>query len=103
MKIKNSEVLIIGGSSGLGLGIAKECALNEARITIASRSNEKLEKAAQEIGNETKYYVVDVSSKTSVVDLFKRVGDIDHLIITSGFVTGKQFCNLSEEDARDDF
>ena len=103
MKIKNSKILIIGGSSGLGLGIAKECSLNEAQVTIASRSKEKLEKSAHEIGSATQYYVVDVSSEKSVADLFERVGDIDHLVVTSGFVTGKQFNELSAKNARDDF
>ena len=103
MKIKHSKVLVIGGSSGLGLGIAKECARNEAQVIIASRSKEKLAQSAHEIGNATEYYVVDVSSEASITDLFERVGDIDHLVITSGFVTGKQFDELSEKDARDDF
>jgi len=103
MTIKNSRVLIIGGGSGLGLGIAKACTLNEAQVTIASRSKEKLEKSAIEIGSGTQYYEVDVSSETSVADLFERVGNIDHLIVTSGFVTAKPFDELSTENAREDF
>ncbi|MBL1260297.1 MAG: SDR family oxidoreductase [Thiotrichaceae bacterium] len=103
MKISNSKVLIIGGSSGLGLGIAKECAINEAQVTIASRSKEKLQDSVSEIGYGAECHVVDISSETSIINLFKNVGHIDHLVVTSGFVTGKQFSELSEKDARDDF
>jgi len=103
MNIKNSKVLVIGGSSGLGLGIAKECAINEAQVTIASRSKQKLEDSAREIGHATKYHVVDISSETSIADLFESVGHISHLVVTSGFVTGKKFNELSEKDARNDF
>ncbi len=59
MKIKDSKVLVIGGSSGLGLGIAKECARNGAQITIASRSKEKLKNSVSDIGAATKYHTVD--------------------------------------------
>jgi len=103
VKIINSKILVIGGSSGLGLGIAKECADNEAQVTIASRSKDKLKKSVLDIGHEAKYDVVDISSETSIRDLFKNIGHIDHLVVTSGFVTGKQFNELSEQDARDDF
>lgn len=103
MKIKNSKVLVIGGSSGIGLGIAKECANNSAQVTIASRSKKKLENAITEISQTTKYKIVDVSSKESISLLFDEIGYIDHLVITSGFVTGKNFNDLTEDDARKDF
>ncbi len=103
MKIENLKILIIGGRSGLGFGIAKVCADYGARITIASRDENKLRKAATALGNDTKYEVVDILSGTSISKLFENVGSIDHLVLTSGFVTGKQFHELSENDARNDF
>ncbi|MBL1275987.1 MAG: SDR family NAD(P)-dependent oxidoreductase [Ectothiorhodospiraceae bacterium] len=103
MNISKSKVLVIGGSSGLGLGIAKECVLNKAKVIIASRSEEKLQKATLEIGTSTQYQVVDISLKQSILYLFQKTGAIDHLVITSGFVTGKPFDDLSESDAREDF
>ena len=93
MKISGSKILIIGGSSGLGLGIAKECASNGAQVTIASRSEEKLRNSVLEVGNEAKYHVADISSKKSIYALFESVGNIDHLVVTSGFITGKNLMN----------
>jgi len=103
MKIKDSKVLVIGGGSGLGLGIAKECSRNGAQVIIASRSKEKLQHSVSEIGNFAKYQTVDILSDKSISDLFESVGHIDHLVVTSGFVTVNQFNDLSEEDARTDF
>ncbi len=103
MKIKNSKVLVIGGSAGIGLGIAKECANQGAQVTIASRSKKRLVNAITKIHQTTNYKIVDISSKESISLLFNEIGDIDHLVITSGFVTGKSFHGLSEEDARKDF
>ncbi len=103
MEIKGSKILIVGGSSGLGLGIAKECAKNEAHVIIASRSNKKLRHSVSEIGDKTECHVVDILSKKSIITLFESIGHIDHLVVTSGLVTGKPFDDLSEEDARSDF
>ena len=103
MEISNSNILIIGGGSGLGLGIAKECNKNGAQVVIASRSEEKLQHAVNEMGKTAKFEIVDISSKESIKALFNKVGHIDHLVVTSGFVTGKNFNDLPEEDARSDF
>jgi len=103
MKIKDSKVLIIGGGSGIGLGIAKECSRNGAQVIIASRSEKKLQHSVSEIGNVAKYQTVDILSDKSIADLFENIGHIDHLVVTSGFVTGSQFNDLSVEDARKDF
>jgi len=103
MEISKSKILVIGGGSGLGLGIAKECTNKGALVTIASRSKELLQNAVVEIGEAANYHIVDISSKKSIATLFEYVGPIDHLVVTSGFVTGKKFNELSEEDARSDF
>lgn len=103
MEIKNLKILVIGGSSGIGLGIAKECTDKGAQVTIASRSKEKLQNAVLEIGEATNYHIMDIGSKESIATLFESIGNVDHLVVTSGFVTGKKFNELSEEDARSDF
>jgi len=102
MSVKNATIVVIGGSSGLGLGIAIECANQGAMVTIASRSKEKLERSVDEIGHNANYHCVDVSSEDSIKALFEQLGEIDHLVVTSGFVTGKSFDALSFEEARND-
>lgn len=102
MEIKDTKILIIGGSSGLGLGIAKECSDKGAQVTIASRSKKKLQSAVHEIGEFANYCIVDITNNNSITALFEETGQIDHLIVTSGSVTGKKFNELSEKDARSD-
>jgi len=43
------HVLVTGGSSGLGLAVAKECCLRGALVTIIARDREKLAAARREI------------------------------------------------------
>ena len=45
----NKHVLITGGSEGLGLSLAKLCFYNGSKVTIVSRSVDKLDKAVKEI------------------------------------------------------
>ena len=47
--LKNKKVIIIGGSSGIGLAVAKLIAAEGANTIIASRTKERLEKAVAEI------------------------------------------------------
>ena len=52
MKLQNQKVVIIGGSSGIGLATARAALDEGASVIIASRSREKLEKANQQIGQQ---------------------------------------------------
>jgi NAD(P)-dependent dehydrogenase (short-subunit alcohol dehydrogenase family) len=82
MEIKGKKVLVVGGSSGIGLGVAKVAAHKGARITIASRSKEKLAKAAAEIGGDVKTAVLDVTNEESVKDFFAKSEVFDHIVST---------------------
>lgn len=46
----HDTVLVIGGSSGLGLAIARRCLADGARVVIAGRSQARLDAAGQELG-----------------------------------------------------
>lgn len=46
---KGKHVVITGGSSGLGLELAKQIASEEANVTIIARRSDQLELARQEI------------------------------------------------------
>lgn len=49
MRLEGQRVMVIGGSSGIGLGTAKAAVREGARVVIASRSAEKLAAAEAEI------------------------------------------------------
>jgi NAD(P)-dependent dehydrogenase (short-subunit alcohol dehydrogenase family) len=46
MDLKGKAVLVTGGGSGIGLGVARALAREGCRVAISGRSREKLEKAA---------------------------------------------------------
>jgi len=85
-KLDNETVVVIGGSSGMGLAVAKQSSQSGARVVIASRSQDKLKAAAAQVGGDIHWQVVDTTDEASVVDLFERLGAVDHLVIPGSSV-----------------
>ena len=100
MGIENESVVIIGGSSGMGLAIAKEAADAGAAVIIAGRSQGKLDEASHVIAGDVATYIVDLSDEGSVMKLFQSIGSFDHLVITGSSVKTGQLRELSLADAR---
>lgn len=100
MGIENESVVIIGGSSGMGLAIAKEAADAGAAVIIAGRSQGKLDEASHVIAGDVATYIVDLSDEGSVMELFQSIGSFDHLVITGSSVKTGQLRELSLADAR---
>ena len=100
MGIENESVVIIGGSSGMGLAIAKEAADAGAVVTIAGRSQSKLDEASRAIAGDVTTYIVDLSDEGSVMKLFQSIGSFDHLVISGSSVKTGQLRELSIADAR---
>jgi NAD(P)-dependent dehydrogenase (short-subunit alcohol dehydrogenase family) len=48
---ENDTVVVIGGSSGLGLAVARRCLADGARVVIAGRSQQRLDAATKELGS----------------------------------------------------
>ena len=76
--MKSKKVVVIGGSSGIGLATAKGAVALGAEVIIASRTPEKLERAKQEIGEE-RFFEHEVLRGHQLfgthVQEFARVGD----------------------------
>jgi NAD(P)-dependent dehydrogenase (short-subunit alcohol dehydrogenase family) len=100
MSIEDESVVIIGGSSGMGLAIAKEAVDAGADVTIAGRSQAKLDEAHQAIAGEVATSTVDVSDEQSVKRLFSQIGSFDHLVVTASSVRTGPLRELSLADAR---
>src|SRR5688500_18891539 len=86
--LRNKVALVAGGSAGLGLAIAKELAAEGARVSIASRSADRLDAAAAEIGGDVHTAVVDVRDGDAVrawVDaVAERLGGVQIVVANAG-------------------
>ncbi len=80
--MKGKHIVIVGGSSGIGLELAKQVVNQGGHVTIASRSEDKLKSAYVDIGSSVSTYVLDASNESEVIRFFKELGVIDHLVST---------------------
>ena len=82
MSLKDKRVLVIGGGSGIGLGVAKGAVQEGAKVMIASRDGKKIAAAAKNIGATSA--VIDVRDEEKVAQFFKEHGAFDHIAFTAG-------------------
>ena len=84
MSLTNRRVVIIGGSSGMGLATARAAAAAGAVVTIASSNKDRLDAALAELPGTCDAEVIDTRDEASVAGLFDKIGSLDHLVYTAG-------------------
>jgi NAD(P)-dependent dehydrogenase (short-subunit alcohol dehydrogenase family) len=81
---ENQRVVIVGGSSGIGLAVAEQAAARGAKVVIASSNAERVHKVVKSIGGEAQGEAIDVSDERAVEHFFTKLGAFDHLVFTAG-------------------
>jgi len=89
MALNTQRVVIIGGSSGMGLATAHAAAAAGAAVTIASGSQARLDRALAGLPGTCDGAVADARSETDLAALFSRVGELDHLVYTAADPPGR--------------
>ncbi len=103
MNLQGQRIVIIGGSSGIGLATAKLAAGEGAEVIIASRSEEHLRKAKEEIGGNVESFTVNIMDEESIKGLFYQVGELDHLTTPGNEAAMGPFLKLDTAKARGAF
>lgn len=98
MTLAGKQVVVIGGSSGIGLATAELAKKEGAEIIIASRSAAKLDPVAERL--KVTAIPTDVTSDQSVAELFRRTGPVDHVVLTAAQLRTGPFKTVSIEDVR---
>lgn len=101
----NKKLLIVGGSSGIGLAVAKQACRCGAHVIIASRKAKKgRTPLSQLLGNSVETYDLDITSPKEHSRLFEKIGPIDHLVITvRPEIDSAPFQSIDVEDAKKSF
>src|SRR5580704_17048968 len=81
---ENKKVVILGGSSGIGLAVAEQAAAQGAKIVIASSNAERVQKAVELVGANAQGQTLDLSDEQAVETFFAKLGAFDHLVFTAG-------------------
>ena len=83
-ELAGQTVVLIGGSSGIGLETARRARAEGAQLVLTGRNRDRLEKAAHEVGaRETAAF--DATDAAAVKKFFEELpGPIDHVMVTAG-------------------
>ena len=84
MKLEGKRIVIIGGSSGIGLAVAQGAIAEGAEVIVGSSQAAKVETAARQLGNRASGHAVNVRDQDSVAAFFGEIGPFDHLVFTAG-------------------
>jgi glucose 1-dehydrogenase len=105
MLLKDKVIIVTGASKGLGVGIAKGCAAQGARVVLAARSVDRLEAVRDEIeggGGTAVAMECDVSRLTDlrrvVAETVETFGRIDGLVNNAGVNFVKPFLETTESE-----
>ena len=92
--LEGKKIVIVGGSSGLGFGVAKASLLNLAsEVIIASHSKERVDNAisrleaaisGKNVPGKLTGLTLDARDLKAVKTFTLELGEIDHLVWTSG-------------------
>lgn len=85
MKLEGGHVVVVGGSSGIGLAVARLAQHEGAEVTIAGRSQEKLIQAQRELG-QVHTVVMDITDEGAVEKGFAGLSRVDHVLISAGTI-----------------
>src|ERR1700745_3865948 len=82
--LQQKRVVVVGGSSGIGLAVAQQAASQGAKVVIVSSNAERVQKAVECISGEAQGQAVNVSDEGAVATFFEKLGSFDHLVFTAG-------------------
>lgn len=98
MMLAGQKVVVVGGSSGIGLSTAELAKREGADVIIASRNADRLNAVAERSG--VKAIAADVTSDESVASLFRACGPVDHVVVTAAQLRTGPFKAVAMDDVR---
>tara|TARA_Y100000589_G_scaffold125882_1_gene119965 strand:+ start:127 stop:888 length:762 start_codon:yes stop_codon:yes gene_type:complete len=107
LKIKDMSIIVTGGCSGLGLGMAKKFSKAGAKVTICGRRKEKVREAQDNLGPNVLAIVADVTKendrKKIIENALEHGGKISSLINNAGNMYRGSIDELEQEKLLDIF
>lgn len=102
--IKGRHVFITGGSSGIGLAMARQAAAEGARVSILARNRDKLEEAKQSIhlstGIDVAVFSADVRDFAAVKAAVEEAGPVDVLVCNQGVFVPQELESQELEEVK---
>ena len=83
-ELSGQQIVVLGGSSGIGLAVAQQVVARGARAIIASSNADRVKQAVATLGEKAEGHTLDLSNERDIHNFFQKIGDFDHLVFTAG-------------------
>src|SRR5262245_20502732 len=100
MSLEHADVVVIGGTSGIGLEVARQAAAAGARVIAAGRSPDRARDAQAVLGDAVTVRTLDMIDEAAVRSFFAERRAVDHLVVTATGGT-LRFGNVAETPMQD--
>ena len=102
--LSGQKLVVLGGTSGIGLEVARAAAARGARVVIAGRDRIRADAACASLAGEAVAHALDAGDRSALDAFFDEVGPVDHLVLTlSGGEGGGEFASLDLQALRRGF
>ncbi|KAJ4154449.1 hypothetical protein NW754_001398 [Fusarium falciforme] len=82
-KLQGKKVVIVGGSSGVGFGVAEVLLEAGAAVTVVSSSPDKVKSAVQRLNSpNADGKVADVRDEEALTDVLRSLAPVDHIVFS---------------------
>lgn len=82
--LDGASVVVLGGTSGIGLATAKMAQAAGAQVTVAGRDRDRAAAAVEMLGGAASGATLDIADEPAVRDLFESLGHVDHVAMLAG-------------------
>jgi NAD(P)-dependent dehydrogenase (short-subunit alcohol dehydrogenase family) len=79
----DGAVMIVGGTSGLGLEVARHYVEAGRRVIVTGHRPEHAPQVAKELGGRTEGLVFDLTEPTTIAEAVADVGPVDYLVLAA--------------------
>ena len=84
MRLDGQRIVILGGSSGIGLATAQAAAAEGAQVVIGSSRKGRINEALARLPPGAEGHTLDLTDEQAVSGFFAALGPFDHLVFTAG-------------------
>jgi NAD(P)-dependent dehydrogenase (short-subunit alcohol dehydrogenase family) len=78
-----TQVVVVGGTSGIGRNFAQSCAERGHDVVITGRSADRTKGVADEIGGRTRGLALDLADSEGIAAALADVSRVDHLVLAA--------------------
>ncbi|MDA3644197.1 SDR family oxidoreductase [Saccharopolyspora indica] len=99
-RLRGARVVILGGTSGIGLATALAATEAGAAVVVGGRDPERLGQALELLGPSAEGHLVDVGDENSIEEFLNAAGTLDHLLVTPSRLVPVRVAEATEKQVR---